>query len=38
VGMVGNGMDLHDHLLGTDRCRIDLSYPMTSWDDEDSKG
>jgi hypothetical protein len=28
--MVGNGMDLHDHLLGTDRCRIDLSYPMTN--------
>ena len=38
VGMVRNGMDLHDHLLGTDRCRIDPSYPMASWGDEDSKG
>ena len=28
VGMVGDGLDLYDHLLGVHRCGINLSHPM----------
>ncbi len=38
VGMVGNGMGLHDHLLGTHRPGFDLSHPMACWNDENDQG
>ena len=28
VGMVGNRLDLYDHLLGASYCGFDLSYPV----------
>jgi hypothetical protein len=38
MGMVGNGMDLHDHLLGARRRGINLPHSMAPWNDEGSKG
>ena len=38
VELVGDGVDLYDHLLGSDRRGINLSHPMAGWDDEDHTG
>ena len=38
VGMVGNGMDLHDRHLRDSHSGFDLPQPMAPWDDEGSKG
>lgn len=36
-GMVGDGMDLHDHFLGTHYLGSDFPYPLARWNDQSHK-